>query len=246
LYNWFVYYKIDDTIESNIITPLAAVLRQSNYNITTVLSTLFKSQHFFDLVNSGACVIKSPLDLLVGLFREYQIAIPADNASQYNAWSLLSQRSTSLQQEIMGITLVAGWDAYREAPQYHELWINSVTYSERNFYTDLLIGTGDMMGGTTIRIDAIGFASTLPAPQDPNRLITDSLSVLLRPPLSDSSITLIKQSILLGGLTTDQYWTNAWLNYVAAPTDMSAFTTVDTRLRALYKYIMDLPEYHLS
>ena len=108
-----------------------------------------------DLVNSGACIIKSPLDLLVGLFREYQIAIPADNTSQYNAWSLLSQRSTSLQQQIMGITLVAGWDAYREAPQYHELWINSVTYSERNFYTDLLIGTGDMMDGTTIRIDAM-------------------------------------------------------------------------------------------
>jgi hypothetical protein len=36
------------------------------------------------------------------------------------------------------------------------------------------------------------------------------------------------------------------LNYLAAPTDMTAFTTVDTRLRALYKYIMDLPEYHLS
>jgi uncharacterized protein (DUF1800 family) len=246
LYNWFVYYNIDDTIETNIITPLAAVLRQSNYNITTTLSTLFKSQHFFDLVNSGACIIKSPLDLLVGLFREYQVAIPTDAASQYNAWSLLSQRSASLQQELMVIPLVAGWDAYREAPQYHELWINSVTYSERNFYTDLLIGTGDMMNGTTIRIDAIGFASLLPAPQDPNRLISDSLSILLRPPLSDSSITLIKQTILLGGLTTDQYWTNAWLNYLAAPTDMTAFTIVDTRLRALYKYIMDLPEYHLS
>ncbi len=246
LYGWFVYYDIDDTIETNIITPLATVFRQSGYNITTILSTLLKSQHFFDLVNSGACIIKSPLDLLIGLCREYQLTLPADATGQYNAWSLLSQRSATLQQEIMVIPLVAGWDAYREAPQYHELWINSVTYSERNFYTDLLVGTGDMMNGTTLRIDAVGFASLLSAPQDPNQLIADSLTVLLRPPLSASSITLIKQTILLGGLTTDQYWTNAWLNYIATPTDMTAFTTVDTRLRALYKYLMDLPEYHLS
>ena len=246
LYNWFVYYDIDDTIETNIITPLATILRQSNYNITTVLSTLLKSQHFFDLVNSGACIIKSPLDLLIGLCREYQVTIPTDPAGEYAVWTMLSQRSASLQQEIMVIPLVAGWDAYREAPQYHELWINSVTYSERNFYTDLLISTGDMMNGTALRIDATGFASSLPAPQDPNQLIADSLNILLRPPLSASSITLIKQTILLGGLTTDQYWTNAWLNYIAVPTDMGYFTTVDTKLRALYKYIMDLPEYHLS
>ncbi|HTR29448.1 MAG TPA: DUF1800 family protein [Puia sp.] len=246
LYNWFVYYKIDDAIETNIITPLATIFRQSNYNITAVLSALFKSQHFFDLVNSGACIIKSPLDLLVGLCREYRLAIPTDVAGQYNAWTMLSQRSAGLQQELMAIPLVAGWDAYREAPQYHELWINSVTYSDRNFYTDLLIGTGDMMSGTTLRIDAIGFASLLSAPQDPNQLINDSLAVLLRPPLTASSVTLIKQTILLGGLTTDQYWTTAWQNYVASPSDMGAFTIVDTRLRALYKYIMDLPEYHLS
>jgi hypothetical protein len=86
----------------------------------------------------------------------------------------------------------------------------------------------------------------LSAPQDPNQLITDSLNVLLRPPLSDSSITLLKQTILLGGGTTDYYWTNAWLNYLAAPTDMTAYGTIDARLRSLYKYLMDLPEYHLS
>lgn len=248
LYGFFVYYKIDDTIESNVIAPLADVFRQSGYNITTVLSVLLKSQHFFDLINSGACIIKSPLDLLIGLCREYKIAIAGSGnpQGQYAAWSMLSQRSATLQQELMVIDLVAGWDAYRQAPQYHELWINSVTYTERNFYTDLLIGTGDMMNGITLQIDAIGFASLLPAPHDPNKLITDSLSILIRPPLSDSSIALLKQSILLGNLTNDMYWTNAWLAYIANPSDMNAYTTVNSRLRALYKYLMNLPEYHLS
>jgi hypothetical protein len=103
-----------------------------------------------------------------------------------------------------------------------------------------------MLNGTTLVIDALGFTSKLSAPQDPNQLIADALMVLLRPPLADSDITLLKQTILLSGNTTDTYWSSAWLSYEAAPTDMSAFTIVDTRLRALYKYLMDLPEYQLS
>ncbi|HLZ89650.1 MAG TPA: DUF1800 family protein, partial [Puia sp.] len=108
LYNFFIYYVIDDTIETNIITPLAEVLRQSGYNITTTLSVLFKSRHFYDLVNSGACVIKSPLDMMIGLCREYQVAIPADAAGQYNAWRMLAQNASDLQQEILCIPVVAG------------------------------------------------------------------------------------------------------------------------------------------
>jgi uncharacterized protein (DUF1800 family) len=246
LYNFFVYYIIDDTVEANVITPLANILRQSGYNITATLSVLFKSQHFYDLVNSGACLIKSPLDLLIGLCREYQLAVPADAKGQYNVWSMLAENAADQQQEILCIPAVAGWQAYYQAPQYHELWINSVTYSDRNFITDLLIGTGNMRNGTTLRIDAVAFASTLSAPQDPNKLITDALAVLLRPPLSDSDIILLKQTILLGGGTTDMYWTTAWLNYLGSPTDMNAYATVDSRLRSLFKYLMDLPEYQLS
>jgi hypothetical protein len=246
LYNFFVYYKIDSTIEADVITPLAELFRSSGYNITTVLAALLKSQHFYDLVNSGACIIKSPLDMLIGLVREYQVTLPASPEEQYAAWSMLNERAAILQQEIMAIELVAGWDAYRQSPQYHELWINSVTYTARNFYTDLLIGKGDMMSGVTLQIDAIAFAKLLPAPHDPNKLIADSLSVLLRPPISDSNVTLLKQSILLGNLSNDIYWTNAWLAYTSDPADMNAYTAVNSKLRALYKYLMNLPEYHLS
>ncbi|MBS1668275.1 MAG: DUF1800 domain-containing protein [Bacteroidetes bacterium] len=248
LYNFFVYYVIDSRVEANVITPLANVFRQSGYNITAALSALLKSQHFYDLANSGACIIKSPLDLLIGLCREYDLPIPtaANPSNQYAVWNMLLQRASILQQEVMAIALVAGWPAYYQSPQFHELWINSVTYSGRNFYTDLLIDTGDMMNGTNLKIDAIHFASLLSNPSDPNQLINDSLNVLLRPPLSASSITLLKQTILLSGQTNDYYWTQAWQNYQANPTDMNAFTAVDSRLRALYKYLMDLPEYQLS
>lgn len=248
LYSFFVYYQIDDTIEANVITPLADVFRQSGYNITAALSTLFKSQHFYDLVNSGACIIKSPLDFLIGLCREYGVALPAadDAEGRYTVYKMLQQRATELQQEIMGIEEVAGWYPYYQGPNFHELWINSVTYTQRNFYTDLLIGTGDMMNGVKLAIDAIAFTKQLSAPGDPNLLVNDAVTLLLRTGLSDSSKQLLKQTILLSNQTNDLYWTQAWQAYIANPTDMNAFNTVNTHLQAFYKYLMNLPEYHLS
>jgi len=248
LYSFFIYYKIDDTIETNIITPLAQLFRNSGYDIKTVLAALFKSDHFYNLVYSSACIIKSPIDFLVGLIREYGVKLPdpADIPSNNTVWEMIHQRSATLQQEILGIPEVAGWYPYYEAPVYHELWINSVTYTERNAYTDLMISTGDMMSSVSMIIDPLAFAQKLSNPGDPNILINDSLDVLYRVPLSDDSKTYLKQSILLSGQTTDYYWTQAWNSYIANPSDMIAKETVLTRLQALYKYLMNLPEYHLS
>jgi len=248
LYNFFVYYNITPDVETNIITPLAQIFQSSGYDIKTVLSTLFKSEYFFNLVYSSACIIKSPLDFLLGLCREYEVQLPAasDAPSSYAAWEMLLQRSATLQQQILGIPLVAGWYAYYEAPAYHELWINSVTYTERNAYTDLMISTGDMMNMVTMVIDPLAFAQKLPNPQNPNLLINDSLNILYRVPITDDSKLFLKQTLLLSGQTNDYYWTQAWTNYTSNPTDMVAKQTVVTRLQSLYKYLMNLPEYHLS
>jgi hypothetical protein len=146
----------------------------------------------------------------------------------------------------LGIPLVAGWYAYYQATAYHELWINSVTYSLRNAYTDQLITTGLMMNMISLQIDPLAFASSLSSPADPNLLISESLDILYRVPLSAATITSLKTTILLGGLTTDSYWTTAWNAYLANPTDMVVKGTVYDRLETLYKYLMNLPEYHLS
>lgn len=248
LYNFFIYYKINDEIETSVITPLAQIFINSGYDIKTVLSTLFKSEHFFNLVYSGACIIKSPLDFLIGLYHEFDVKLPAfdEDPANYTVWSMLLDEADILQQKILGIPLVAGWFAYYEAPVFHELWINSVTYSERNSYTDRMISTGTMMDSISVVIDPIAFASQLPDPTDPNKVVEDSLNILYRVPLSDTSKTYLKQTLLLGGQLSDYYWTQAWNNYLANPTDMIIKQTVFTRLQSLYKYLMNLPEYHLS
>ncbi len=248
IYRFFVYYVIDDNIEANIIGPLAQVFRSSGYDITSVMSVLFKSDHFFNMAYSSACLIKSPLDFVLGLVREYQVKMPdpSDYGSSYSAWEMILQTTAQLQQEILRIPEVAGWYAYYEGTAYHELWINSVTYTERNAFTDQMITSGAMMNMVPLLIDPLAFASSLPNPGDPNLLISDSLNILYRVPLSADTIANLKQTILLGGLTTDAYWTAAWTAYLSNPGDPVAKGTVFTRLQSLYKFLMNLPEYHLS
>ncbi len=246
LYRYFVYYKIDAEVETKIIAPMAQVFRNSNYDITTTMAALLKSKHFYEMAYSSACLIKSPLDYVAGLINEYSIALPAATAEErYATWELLQAEAKDMQQELGAIPEVAGWYAYYQEPAFHELWINSATYSRRAIFTDRMIADGLMRNNITLAIDPIAFTERLPDPGNPDNLLADALGILLRYPLTGSAITFIKRSILLSGQTEDYYWTGAWNQYKSNPSDMLARNTVFTRLQGLYKYIMNLPEYHL-
>ncbi|WP_379087613.1 hypothetical protein [Pedobacter sp. UC225_65] len=54
------------------------------------------------------------------------------------------------------------------------------------------------------------------------------------------------KSILLSNQVTNNYWTEAWTNYKLSPNDNAKTTIVLTRLKAFYKYVMNLEEYQLS
>jgi uncharacterized protein (DUF1800 family) len=248
LYRWFVYYEIDAATEANVIAPLAQIFRTNNYDIKPVLATLLKSEHFFDVLNQG-CLIKSPVDIIVGLCREFGVVFPtvaADYAGAYNTWYLLNTLSFIFQQYIGDPPNVAGWPAYYQQPQFYEIWINSDTYPKRNQFTDQMLLTGYTRAGKNIRIDPTVFAKSLPNPGDPNALITDSITYLFRLPLIQASKDQLKRDILLGGQTSDFYWTNAWTAWIANPNDTVNANIVKTKLKDLYQYLMKLAEYQLS
>ena len=249
LYRFFVYHDIDEETEKRVIEPLAATFRAHHYEIRPVLAELFGSAHFFDAGNRGS-MIKSPVDFAVGLCREYGVAFPGDNdfVNQYGLWEQVRNQAAGMSQNIGDPPNVAGWQAYYEVPEFDKLWISSDTLPKRNILTDRMLGGGFAKNGEKAVIDVVDFASRFSAPQDPNTLIDESVRHLLAVPLSDEQKGFLKTAILLNGLTgekVDHYWTTAWETLGSKPDDKSNKAIVTNKLRAFYKYLMNMPEYQL-
>ncbi|GAC1604460.1 MAG: hypothetical protein NVS3B25_33730 [Hymenobacter sp.] len=247
LYRWFVYYLIDAQVEADIIRPLAAVLVQNNFEVVPVLRALLSSEHFFDVANVG-CLIKSPLDFTVGLCRQLQVAFPPASSvvAQYGMWDYLNAL-TSVQQQTLGDPPnVAGWAAYYQTPQYHELWINAVTLPRRNQTTDLFIGPGYSRNGFKAAIDPVALVQALPAAtgSDCNLLIDEFVRLMVPIALTANQRAFLKAALLPG--LPDFEWTVEWQQFLAAPTNAAKRTAVATKLQALLRALMGVAEYHLS
>lgn len=247
LYRWFVYYEIDAYTQANVIDPLAAKLRSSNWEVKPVLSMLLKSEHFHDALNQG-CQIKSPVDMIVGLCREFDVVFPgsADYAAQYVHWNYVRNWGALMQQNIGDPPDVSGWKAYYQIPGFYGIWINSDTYPKRNQFSDTMAVSGYTASSKKIIIDHLAYAKTFPNPGDPNVLISDIADHMLQLPLSATIRNQLKKDILLSGQDQDYYWTNAWNAHIANVADQTALRIVQKRLQDLIKYLMNLPEYQLA
>ena len=261
LYRFFVYYDIDATVETDVIAPMAQLIRANNYNILPALRALLASDHFFEVAQK-ACFIKGPLDYLVGAAREFDIVFPtittpaADAQIAYAAWLNIASSAATQGQSIGDPPNVAGWPAYYQEPMFHETWINTDTFPKRLRVTDNLLTTNGinvsaLVSGVTVTkkllIDAVkytdAFGDTIAS--DPNLLIDKALELLYRVPPTAAMRTYLKTTVLLGGQASDHYWTDAWVAYKAAPTNAAALNVVTTRLQAFYKFLVQNPEYQL-
>ncbi len=245
LYRWFVYYVIDEAAEQNVIAPLAAIFRNNNYEWKPVLSTLFQSQHFFDVMNRG-CVIKNPADQVIGAIREMDAVFPdsSNYLSNYGMWNVFYGWMNNMGMNLHDPPNVAGMPAYYQEPLFHEVWINSDSLPKRNQFTDTMFNAGYLVSGVRVRFDAVALARTFYNPGNPNDLIDEAVNRFFQNSLSVASKAQIKTQILLTGQQWDYYWTNAWMAYLANPTTAN-YNTVNTRLINLFKYLFSLAEYQL-
>lgn len=230
VYKWFVYYNIDDTAETDVIIPMAAVLQSNNYDIKSALEVLFKSEHFFDVLNQ-ACYIKNPFDMIAGTLREFNVSFPAytNYTTGYPLFFSLYQNAADMQQQLFQPPDVSGWPSYYQEPMHYELWVNSNSLPKRADFTDGLVNDSI--------IDVRAFANYSTNPADPNQLITDITALLLRYPLSVNSKTYVKTHFLTNNTTDDTIWTNAW--------NSNNNTVINASLKELFKFLMNLPEFHL-
>jgi uncharacterized protein (DUF1800 family) len=248
LYRFFVYHQIDDSTEKNVIEPLAKIFRDSNYEIKPVLEKLFSSKHFYDAANRGA-IIKSPIDFTVGLCRECGVVFPAaDNfIDQYGFWLNIQNTAAQMQQNIGDPPNVAGWPAWYQEPLFDKIWINSDTLPKRTAFTDRMVSYGFSRNNNNYKIviDTVQLAKQLSSPSDPNLLIDELAELLYAVDLPPGEKQYMKTGILLQGLNTDHYWTDAWNKLQENPNDAANTKIVTNKLKNLLKYMMDLPQYQL-
>jgi uncharacterized protein (DUF1800 family) len=241
IYRFFVYYKIDATIEANVIVPLADLFRSGGYEIKPVMQALFTSQHFYDMAAANSAMIKSPIDHNLSFARTFGVVLPTDLLNLYRSFRYFNDEANKQGQFVGNPPNVAGWAAYYQTPNFHELWISAETLRRKKEFCDRLL-TNSIYG---MKVDVLAFTATLDNPSDPVLLIEEAFR-LLHPLPADAAVKLSLKNILLSGQTSDYYWTTAWLNYVGAPTNTTYANTARTRLQTLYQAITNMAEFHLS
>jgi hypothetical protein len=150
-----------------------------------------------------------------------------------------------MQQELADPPSVSGWPAYYQIPQFHELWINSDTISNRNKVSDTLAVNGYRIGTARLKIDPLHFTKKFNTASDPNLLINDFLEIMHTIDVDQNQREHMK-SILLSGQLNDDYWTEAWNAYIGDPDNTTKANIISSRLSALFKYLMNLSEFQLS
>lgn len=247
LYRFFVYYDIDSNIETNIIAPLATTLINNNWELKPVLEQLLKSEHFFDIQSQG-CYIKTPIDKICGLTRVLSVPVDPLTTFEDEYWLYVRQWYYA---DAMGMGVgeapnVSGFKPYYQNPQWQELFINSNTHPKRLQWTDqLLTAYGHYVNGSTsYKANLPLFASTLSNPADPDVLVADVVKHCFGLPVSQTKRNYFK-AILLSNQTNNSYWTNAWNDYIASPTDPTALAVVTNRLRLMLTEMFRMAEHQL-
>lgn len=246
IYTFFVYNIIDDATEQNIIEPLAQIFRSNNYDILPVLETLFKSAHFNDEANHG-CLIKSPAEMVFGLWREvgFDYDDPNDITTRGKTNRILHWHCEGMNMSIGDPPNVAGWPSYYQLPQYDKSWITTDTITDRGEIVQTWLGWGVWVSSELyLPTVALAFTKILDDPFDPNSLILEATNLLLGIPINEDVRNDLK-TILLSGQEQDYYWTDAWAIYIGDESNMEAKNIVEWRLKQLYIHLLQLGEYQL-
>lgn len=244
LYRFFVYHDIDAQTEQNVIVPLAQILRDNNYELMPVLDTLFKSEHFFDVLNRGA-VIKSPVDFTTGLLNGFGVGLSGANLYDTFVKSVTVNYAMFEMLQIPGDPPnVAGWQAYYQQPALDKLWINTSTLPKRGQIGVGMVFVGIYGSDSVSAIDPLAWAATLTNPADPNSLIDESLELLLGLPVA-ATVKFYLKLILLSNLPNDYYWTAAWENWQNNPNDPMLAGAVRSRLQGYLYWVLQMEEYQL-
>ncbi|WP_303318131.1 DUF1800 family protein [Flavivirga abyssicola] len=260
LYRYFVKSTWNDAVETDIITPLAQLLIDNDYEILPVVQKLLTSEHFYDKDDSNetdniiGSIIKSPLQLLSEICSVFSVSYedPTSNALRfYNNFFLKFVHNTYFKgtsMEFYNPDSVAGYPAYYQEPSFDQIWFSSNTLISRyKLIESLIVGKNTIIPNANIyaSLDTVLFVENKIVPtdaQDPNKLV-EAISKLLYPESIDTDrINYFKKFLIED--SNDYYWTGAWLQYINTHSSGDK-TTVKTRLDALIIAMVNAAEFQL-
>jgi hypothetical protein len=246
LYRWFVSYDISEDVETNIIEPLANQLFNENYNIQGALERLLKSQHFFE---STACMLKSPVDLIMSASRGLHVNPPQDSVeNEYEHAYNLYLMCADIEQELFHHPNVAGWKAYYQEPQFYRLWINNLLLPKRHEFCRLMVEGGsfsflDVNYTVANLIPVLDIVNVIPDAYDPNILISSLAEMMFNYPLTASQLTSLKD-VLIPGLP-DFEWSVEYGEYTSNTEDEVLASAVENKLRNLFSVMVRMSEFQI-
>ncbi len=258
LYRYFVYRDITPAVEADIIAPLAVTLQANNYNLSTVLSQLLQSKHFYDLDDTLAtdnkigAMVKSPLDLMMQSIRFFSISpFNLTGATPTTIWEnfyRVGLRETFLKNSDMYLfstTTVAGFPAYYAAPKWDRHWFDTSSITQRYYIGRCLLENKRLPYSNSsfgVQIDIVTWVrNNISNPANGNTVVDELVNYLL-PEIPDTARrTYFLNQTLLGTLSLIN-WNNEWNNYI----NTGSVTVVKPRLELLFKAILFSQEYQLQ
>lgn len=243
LYTWFVHYDINETIEAEVIDPMAQILLANDYQVQPALEALLKSEHFYSMSTRG-CMIKSTLDCFFSAYNTFLVAPPEDYLVEYRLWVSWYWKFLDLEMAVFKIPSVAGWRAYYQGPQYYRDWINSASLSLRRKMLGDIKWLTQYISPETKGYDFVTFIETLDNPSDVNALIDEACKLVFPRPMIAEQKDYFKE-ILIPGLP-DFEWTVEYSDYISDPMNEEKRRAVENRLYDMFTAMMNVPEFQLS
>ncbi len=270
IYRFFVFgaHKQDTlkTLDDTIIAEMANTFVANGYKLQPVIENLLRSQHFYEAGagfgddNFGA-IIKSPLDLVVGTMRFFNLTVPSMSADPAAYYEYLGNVIGQMDKQGMNFYKpfdVSGYDAYNQYPIYHRSWI-TVNYLTRRYdFIRKIMNPSD----TTLLVK-VPVLSFITSTTFTNATIADARSLVIELakyilPVTDS-LTFDPNADDNSGLTAERlnYFLKTFLGtFYPAGTEEANWTsnwnsqtnmdTVRGQLESLFNAMMQSPEYQLS
>lgn len=255
IYRYFVKSEWTEEVETDIITPLAQILTDNDYNILPVVTTLLSSEHFYDADDNDATdniigsIIKSPLQLLSEVCSVFELEYPDPSTDALNYYRnffhnfIHNRFFPAAGMGLYNPDSVAGYPAYYQEPSFDRNWFSSNTLIGRYKLIESLIeGKNTITSGNIYsQLDTVPFVKNkIVNASDPNLLVSE-IADLLYPESIDTDRTTYFKRFLVDEGFPDYYWTGTWNQYLNTNDD----TTVKTRLDALIIAMINAAEFQL-